>query len=81
MEADHEFVVYGQTLGVVAECGNMAEAKRSFQRKLTEAHSFNLEPDLAIYRWQDGSWCPAISLYELQEWDLEKNPSRLIRLP
>ena len=81
LESDQDFIVYAQALGVVAACGSLAEARRALQQKLTEAHSFNLEPDLAIYRWEGGKWRPITCLYELQEAELARNPSQLIQLP
>jgi hypothetical protein len=81
VSAESDFVVYGPATGKIAECSDLAECKSVLREKTAELNECNVQPDLAIYRWADGKWVGAISLYEMQEWELEKNPSRLIHYP
>jgi hypothetical protein len=81
LESDSELIVYGPCLGLVAECKDLAEAKRALEAKLAELKEYNCPSDLAIFRWSEGSWTAALSAYEMQEWELQKNPSRVIDFP
>jgi len=81
LESDCDFVVFGHSRGLVAECGDLAEAKRGLLNKLAESKQHNMDCDLAIFRWSRGKWLPAIGPYEMQEWEIQSNPSRLFRFP
>jgi hypothetical protein len=81
LEADRDFIVYGHAAGLLAQCRDLDEAKRFLHGKLAEANECNCISDLAIFRWSHEKWVPALSPYEVQEWELEKNPSRIIRFP
>jgi len=79
--SDSDFIVYGPNQGLAAECVDLTTAKKAFRSKLAEANERNVVSDLGIFRWSEGKWIPAVSRYEIQEWDLQRNPSRIIRYP
>jgi hypothetical protein len=79
--ADSDFIVYGPLKGIVAECDDLPDARRILDQKRSEAIERNKVPDLTIFRWSSGHWVPAVTLYDLQEIDLAKNPGRVIRFP
>ena len=81
LEAEGEFVVFSRSLGVVAECTDLASAKRALQDKLAELNECNILSDLAVFRWSHGRWVAAVGPYEIQEWEIQRNPSRAIRFP
>ena len=81
VRSDCDFIVYGPVMVLTAECVDLREAKRILDQKRHEAMERNVMADLAIFRWSDGHWIPAISLYDLQESDLAKNPSAIIHFP
>jgi hypothetical protein len=78
--SDSRFIVYGPAAGGRGETSELGEAKRILDEKRRELRQWNAEVDLSIFRWSHGNWVPAISLYELQETDVEKNPSTAIDL-
>ena len=81
ISSDRDFVVYGPGGGLTAECSYLAEAKSALLEKLAESNQCNVLSDLAIYRWSDEKWVPAVTPYEIQEWEIKRNPSRVIRFP
>jgi hypothetical protein len=81
IESDCDFVVYSPSVRMVSECTNLDNAKRTLQSKLAEANQCNMISDLGVFRWSEGRWVPAISPYDIQEWELKRNPSRAIRYP
>jgi hypothetical protein len=81
LESDSDFIVYGPCSGLAAECGNLADARCALERKLAEVKQFNAPCDLTVFRWSDGNWTPALSPYEIQEWEIQRDPSRVIVHP
>lgn len=79
--AEHDFIAYGPVSGKIAECSELNEAHRAFERKRSEDNEHNVVTDVALFQWSSGHWSPAVSLYELQEEALRSNPSRCIRYP
>jgi hypothetical protein len=76
-----DFIVFGPCVGLAAECEALADAKRALREQLAKANERNVISDLSIYRWSEGNWLMAVSPYEIQEWEIERNPSRVIRFP
>jgi len=75
VKSDCDFIIYGHTKGLISECVDLQRAQEVLTQKRDEAKAWNAAADLAVFRWSDGHWIPAISLYDLQESDLVKNPS------
>ena len=76
-----EYVVYSDERGVIAECPSFETAWESWEKEQAQRKQWGMEPNLAILHWSGGRWVPAISLYDLQEADLLKNPTRIVHLP
>jgi hypothetical protein len=79
IESDSDFIVYGPTLGAVARCPTLAAAERALREKLAEAHEWNMTSDLSVFRWLHGGWIAVVDPYEIQRWEVDRNPSRVIR--
>ena len=79
IESEFDFIVYGPTLGVVAECATLTQAERALREKLSEANQWNMTSDLSIFRWSEGSWVPVVDLYQIQGWQLNRDPCRARR--
>jgi hypothetical protein len=80
-ESDCDFIVYGPGRGLVAECRDLSDAKKALRRKLSEANERNCFSDLAVFRWSNDKWTPAVSPYDIQEWELQSDPWRIVRFP
>jgi hypothetical protein len=81
IESAHRYVVHSDEMGVVAECKSLEAAKDALQSEKAKCHEWKVEPHLAIFRWSGNDWKPAVSLYELEETDVKKNPSQVTRFP
>jgi hypothetical protein len=76
-----DFIVYSDEMGVIGEHNLLAEAKRALEREEAKCREWGVEPHLMIFQWSEGQWRPAISLYELQEDDVRRNPSCVVHYP
>lgn len=79
--SDSDFIVYSPCQGLVAECADLCDAERTLRGKLDEANECNVFSDISVFRWSSENWAPAVSPYEIQEWELQRNPTRVIRFP
>jgi len=76
-----DYVVHSDEKGLVAECESLEAAKQAWAAEKAKCNEWGVEPHLAIFRWSDGEWKAAIDLYQLQETDLERNPTDIVRFP
>jgi hypothetical protein len=67
VEASDEYIVHSDALGVVAQCATLDSARDALD--LAEK---------AIFEWSAHRWCASMSLYELMEFELRKDPARRI---
>jgi hypothetical protein len=81
IESDADYIVYGPTFGVSAECPTLSAAERALHAKLSEANERNMASDLSIFRWSGEKWVVVVDPYAVQNWELERNPSRWIHFP
>jgi hypothetical protein len=81
VRSNSEFIVYSPLRGIVAEAGTLEKSRRLLEEDRHTKLARNTEPDLAIFRWMNDRWAPALSLYELQESHLAQNPSAVIHFP
>jgi hypothetical protein len=79
IDSDGEFIIYSPTTGKVSECAELNEAKRGLRDKIAELNSWNVVSDLAVFGWADGKWRPVVTPYEIEEWEIHGNPSRVVR--
>jgi hypothetical protein len=81
VEAENDFIVFSPCCGLIAECGTLAAAKIALESNDAALKESNEPSDAAIFRWRDENWTPALSLYEIQEWVIRKDPTRAVHLP
>jgi hypothetical protein len=81
VQSTHRYVVYSDEMGVVAECDSLEAAKDAVRKEKAKCHEWRVEPHLAVFQWSGHQWKPAISLYELEESDVQKDPSQAVRFP
>lgn len=79
--SESDFILYGPAVGLVGEYETFEEAKHQLRSELAETRANNVPSECSIFKWCGDSWSPAISLYDLQEWELESNPTQLIHYP
>lgn len=78
VESDFDFIVYDPGAGIASEHTEFESAKRRLQWEMAKLKAQNLPCELSIFRWCNDRWSPAVTLYEVEEWELKKNPSRAI---
>ena len=78
--SDFDFIVYHPSAGIASEHTEFESAKRRLQWEMAKLKAQNLPCELSIFRWHTDRWSPAVTLYEVEEWELRKNPSRAIHL-
>jgi len=81
VESFCQYVVHRDEMGIVAECKDLETAREALEREEAKCKERRVEPHLGIFQWSGKEWKPAISLYELQEADLKKNPTGIVRFP
>ena len=80
IEASDEYIVHSDELGVVAECATLDSARDALDLAGKKCKERGMEPHLAIFEWSAHRWCVSMSLYELMEFELRKDPGRRIDL-
>jgi hypothetical protein len=78
VEASDEYIVHSDALGVVAQCATLDSARDALDLAEKKYKERGTEPHLAIFEWSAHRWCASMSLYELMEFELRKDPARRI---
>ena len=81
IESPYPYVVHSDEMGIVAECEDLQSAKQALEKEEAQCKERRVEPHFGIFQWSGKEWKPAISLYELQEAGLKKNPTGIVRFP
>jgi len=81
VESLFPYIVHSDEVGIVAECRDLETAKKEWEKQQAKCTERRMEPHLGIFTWSGKEWKPAVSLYELQEAALKKNPTGIVRFP
>jgi hypothetical protein len=76
VQSTEKYIVFSDEKGVVASCRNLKRARNAFEIEQAASKQWGIEPHLSIFHWSGAKWKPAVSLYQLQEAELERNPTQ-----